>query len=87
MACEPTLWDLVSAEHIAIEEVARAVDAFLADPTKGEHQLDRCFSLDLAAAVARTAAAQQIAELASTHLPTRRIAVRSALLMAKPTRR
>lgn len=87
MLYEPTLWDLVSEERIAIEEVARAVDAFLADPTVGKHHLDESFSLDLAAAVTQNASAEQLAELKGTHAPSRRIAIRSALLKAKPTRR
>ncbi len=87
MIHDPTLWDLVSAERIAIEDVGIAVDAYLADPTTGEHRLDACFSLDLAAAVTRYASPRQLAELRDTHAPSRRSAVRSALLRARPTRR
>ncbi|GJD57474.1 hypothetical protein [Methylobacterium dankookense] len=87
MLDEPTLWDLVSTEQIAIEDVAVAVDAYLADPTTGEHPLDENFSLDLADAVTQHASAEQIAELTDSHAPSRRMAVRSALLMARPTRR
>lgn len=87
MLHDQTLWDLVSAEDIAIEDVAAAVDTYLADPTTGEHHIDARFSLDLAAAVTQYASAQQMAELRDTHAPSRRSAVRSALLMAKPTRR
>lgn len=83
----PTLWDLVNAGRIAIEDLAGAVDAFLADSTSGEHGVGASYTLDLAGAVERYATGGRAAELRDTHAPTRRIAVRSALLMARPTRR
>lgn len=82
-----TLWDLVSADRVAIEDLSGAVDAYLADPTVGEHRIGERYTLDLSTAVATYASNGGTAELKDTHTPSRRTAVRSALLMAKPTRR
>lgn len=50
-----TLWALVTEEHIAIEDLGDAIDAYLADPTTGEHRNDTHYILDLAASIARYA--------------------------------
>ena len=79
-----TLWDLVTDERIAIEAVTAAVDAYLIEPTTGDHPIGLGYVLDLAAAVAAHAAASGTMIDAEANEPSRRIAVRSALLMASP---
>jgi len=80
-----TLWDLVSEERIAIEEVGCAVDAYLAEPATQNHAIGPDHILDLAAAVAAHAFAPATLVDAEAEAPSRRMAVRSALLMARPT--
>lgn len=87
MQLDLTLWDLVTKEHIAIEDLSGAIDAYLADPATGEHQIGTHYTLDLAASIARYATRRQGVALDDDHLPSRRSAVRTALLMAKPVRR
>jgi hypothetical protein len=84
---DPTLWDLVTEEHIAIESLNDAVDAYLADPATGKYRIDDRYCLDLAASVAGYATQREAADLSDAHLPSRRSAVRTALLMARPVRR
>jgi hypothetical protein len=52
MPDDATLWDLVTAERIAIEDVGAAIDVYLAEPTTQNHPIGPDHSLDLAAAVA-----------------------------------
>ena len=82
-----TLWDLVTEEQIAIEEVVTAVDTYLAKPATRSHPLGRSHVLDLAAAVAAHVSAPMTMVDAEASEAARRIAVRSALLMARPARR
>ncbi|MDP4006489.1 hypothetical protein [Methylobacterium sp. NEAU K] len=82
-----TLWDLVTDERIAIEEVGAAVDAYLAEPSTHEYRIGPDHVLDLAAAVAAHASAPTTMLDAEADEPSRRIAVRSALLMARPKAR
>jgi hypothetical protein len=87
MQFDLTLWDLVTEEHIAIEDLSGAIDAYLANPATGEHRIGAYYTLDLAASITRHATKRQAAALNDAHLPSRRSAVRTALLMAKPVRR
>lgn len=87
LSSDPTLWDLVTEEHIPIEGLNDAVDAYLADPATGKYRIGDRYCLDLAASVARYATQREAADLRDAHLPSRRSAVRTALLMARPVRR
>ena len=87
MGQDPTLWELVSAERVAIERVVTAVDAYLADPGAGSLPLGGGLTLDPAAAVAAHAPSRAVLEGADAGETARRIAVRTALLMARPSRR
>ena len=82
-----TLWDLVTDERSAIEAVGRAVDAYLAEPTTEDHPIGPDHVLDLAAAVAAHAFAPATMVDVEADEPARRMAVRSALLMARPKAR
>lgn len=83
---DPTLWDLVTEERVPIEDLNGAVDAYLADPATGAYRIGAGYSLDLAASIARYATQREVADLHDQHLPSRRSAVRTALLMARPVR-
>lgn len=82
-----TFWDLVTTECIAIEYVATAVDVYLANSAMGEHLIGTSYTLDLAAAVEANVTALKTLKEAGPHEPSRRMAVHSALLMARPTKR
>lgn len=84
MLDDATLWDLVTGEHVAIEDFTAAVDAYLAAPTTRDHPVGQSYFLDLAAAVAAHAAAPDATAYVDANEPSRRSVVRSALLMAKP---
>jgi hypothetical protein len=79
-----TLWDLVTDERVAIEEVGAAVDIYLAEPATQDYAIGPDHVLDLAAAVAAHAFAQATMVDTEADEPSRRMAVRSALLMARP---
>lgn len=87
MSDEATLWDLVTAERIAIEDVGAAVDAYLAEPTTQDHRIGPDHVLDLAAAVAAHPFAPVIMVDTEADEPSRRMAVRAALLMSRPSAR
>lgn len=87
MSDDVTLWDLVTAQRIAIEEVGAAIDLYLAEPTTQGYPIGRDHVLDLAAAVAAHAFAPATLVDADADEPSRRMAVRSALLMGRPTTR
>ncbi|MCJ2091312.1 hypothetical protein MKK67_02135 [Methylobacterium sp. J-072] len=82
-----TLWDLVTDERIAIEAVGSAVDAYLAELATRTHAIGPDHVLDLAASVAAHAFASAAMVDAEADEPARRMAVRSALLMARPIAR
>lgn len=86
MMHDQTLWDLVTTERVPIDDLVAAVDAYLADPTIQSHPLGSGYTIDLAAAVAAHQCEHQTAKRANTDKPSRRIEVRSALLLATPTR-
>ena len=87
MSDDATLWDLVTTECIAIEAVGAAVDVYLAEPTTQAHPIGPDHILDLAAAVAAHASAPATMIDSEANEPSRRIAVRTALLMARPATR
>ena len=87
MSDDATLWDLVTAEPIAIEDVGFAVDVYLAQPTTQDHPIGPDHFLDLAAPVAAHAFAHATIADIEADEPSRRMAVRSALLMGRPTAR
>ncbi|MGH1575139.1 hypothetical protein ACRAWG_36450 [Methylobacterium sp. P31] len=87
MSDDATLWDLVTAERIAIEDVGAAIDVYLAEPTTQDHPIGPDHILDLAAAVAAHASAPATMVDTEANEPSRRMAVRAALLMARPAAR
>jgi len=87
MSDDATLWDLVTAERIAIEDVGTAIDAYLADPATRAHPIGPDHVFDLAAAVAAHALAPATMVNVDANEPSRRMAIRAALLMARPMAR
>ena len=87
MSDDATLWDLVTDERIAIEDVGAAVDVYLSRPSTQTYPLGPDHVLDLAAAVAAHASARATMADIETAEPSRRMAVRAALLMARPASR
>ena len=84
MSDDATLWDLVTDERIAIEDVGAAVDVYLAEPATQSFPIGPDHVLDLAAAVAAHAFAPATMVDAEADEPSRRMAVRAAFLMARP---
>jgi len=83
---DQTLWDLITTERVPIDDLVAAVDAYLADPTIRNHPLGSAYRIDLAAAVAKHLRERPTATPANSDEPSRRIEVRSALLLARPIR-
>lgn len=81
-----TLWDLVTEERVAIEDLVAAVDTYLSEPSTGGYRISPDLIVDLAASVAKHGHAHRTMMDAEASEPARRIAVRSALLMSKPAR-
>jgi hypothetical protein len=87
MSDDATLWDLVTDERIAIEDVGAAVDVYLSEPSTQDYPIGPDHVLDLAAAVAAHASAPLTMADSEADEPSRRMAVRAALLMARPASR
>lgn len=83
-SANPTIGELFKAKAVTPEDVAAAVDAFMADPTTTLFMLGEGYGVDLAAAVAAQAwATREMANPDATeHI--RRHAVRTAILLARP---
>lgn len=79
-----TLWDLVTEERVAIEDLVSAIDTYLSKPGTRGYRIGLGLSIDLAAAVATHSHARRTMLDAGADEPTRRMAVRSALLMSRP---
>lgn len=86
MSKNDTLWDLVTEEQIAIEDLVAAVDTYLSEPSTRDYRIGPGLVVDLAASVARHGHAYRTMKDEEASEPARRIAVRSALLMSKPAR-
>lgn len=84
MANGDTLWDLVTEERVAIEDLVSAIDAYLSEPGTRGYRIGLGLSIDLAAAVATHSHARRTMMDAGADEPARRMAVRSALLMSRP---
>ena len=84
MATNPTTGELYKAKALTEADIVAAVDAFMADPTTTAFLFGEGFSIDLAEAV-------RAHELASVTVGTKdatehlkRLAVRTAILLARP---
>ena len=86
MVHDQTLWDLITTERIPIDNLVAAVDAYLADPTTRSHPLGSGYTIDLAEAVAAHQRIRSATARANPDKLSRRMAVRSALLLARPVR-
>lgn len=83
----PTLGELYKGKKITEEEVVAAVAAFMADPTGTKFTFGSGYELDLARTVAANSwAAERHAAPNATEVHKRN-AVRTAILLARPTQR
>ncbi|ACS43776.1 hypothetical protein [Methylorubrum extorquens] len=83
----PTLGELFKAKKVLDEEVVAAVDAYMADPTTGLFMIGEGYGVDLAAAVAANGWATERYNAKGATEAHRRHAVRTAILLARPTLR
>ena len=84
MATNPTTGELYKAKAVTEADIVTAVDAFMADPTTTAFLFGEGFSIDLAEAVRshEWASVTVGTKDATEHL--KRLAVRTAILLARP---
>ena len=84
MATNPTTGELYKAKAVTEADIVAAVDAFMADPTTTAFLFGEGFSIDLAEAVRahEWASVTVGTKDATEHL--KRLAVRTAILLARP---
>ncbi|GJD97323.1 hypothetical protein [Methylobacterium iners] len=85
MADDPYFGDLFKAKAISDEDVNAAVDAYMADPTTGRFMIGE-HPADLASAVARSPYAQSMLADPGIENASKRSAVRTAILLARPVK-
>lgn len=86
MAGDPTFGDLYKAKAILETELTSAIDAFMADPTTSHFAIGAGHNADLAAAIAASPFACSMLENPETKFQSKRGAVRTAILLAKPVK-
>ena len=86
MAKRAMTLDLFATLDILDEDVAAAVDAYMADPTSGPVPIGEGYRIHPAAAVADHPFANTLIGQPWTSEELRRAAVRAAILMAQPER-
>ncbi|GJD97338.1 hypothetical protein [Methylobacterium iners] len=84
---EPTAGEFFKAKAILEEDLVAAVEAYMDNPLKGAHRLASGYTLDLAAAVHASPFA--VGMLADPEIKdaSKRSAVRTAILLARPVKR
>lgn len=83
----PILGELYKGKKVLEEEVAAAIDAYMADPTTGLFMIGEGYGVDLAAAVAANGWATERYNAKDATETHRRQAVRTAILLAHPVLR
>jgi hypothetical protein len=81
-----TFGDLYKAKSITDGDLEAAVDAYFLDPTSSLFVMGEGHGVDLAAAVSASLFATEMAADPKRKLASRRAAVRSAILLARPVK-
>lgn len=84
MAERPTTGELYKAKAILEYDLIAAVDAYMADRTTGEFALGNAYTLNLAVAVQASDFAMRILGDSAFTDVSKRSAVRTAILLARP---
>ena len=86
MAGEPYFGDLFKSKAILDADLNAAVDAYIADPTTSRFSIRDRHVADLTAAVAASPYAQDMLANPSVKEGSKRNAVRTAILLARPVK-
>ena len=86
MAETPTTGDLYKARTVLEDDVVAAVDAFMADPNLTSFLVGDSYAIDLQAAVAASPFALGMLANPEAKPTSKRAAVRTAILLARPSR-
>ncbi|MBY0295655.1 MAG: hypothetical protein K2X71_06400 [Methylobacterium sp.] len=84
MATIANLGDLYKAKRLTDDDLTAAATGYLADPTPGPRKIADGISLDIAAAVLASPYATEILAREGAPEAQRRMAVRTAILLALP---
>ncbi|ACL55577.1 hypothetical protein [Methylobacterium nodulans] len=84
MTDRPTIGDLLRLKIVSRDELQAAVDGYIADPKPGWREIAGGVGIDIAAAVNADAHTKQLMRWSDVPLATREMALRTAILMAKP---
>lgn len=87
MAGEPTTGELFKGGVIVEADLAAAVDAFMTDRGTGKFPVGAGYTLDLAAAVQASDFAVRMLGDSAFRNSSKRAAVRTAILLARPVKR
>jgi hypothetical protein len=80
---DQTLGDLYKAKRLTDDDLTAAVAGYLADPTPGQSEIAEGVRLDIGAAVLESPYATEILAREGAPEAQRRMAVRTAILLAK----
>ena len=86
MAENPTAGELYKAKAILEADVVAAVDAFMADPTLTTFLMGEGYALDLHAAVSDSPFALGLMANPDAKPSSKRSAIRTAILLARPVK-
>ena len=86
MADAPTTGDLFKAKAVTEDELTIAADAYLATPDIGPFPIAKGFRIDVAAAVEASTFAKGMVARADVAEGSKRSAVKSAILLARPVK-
>lgn len=87
MATDPTIGDLFKQALVLDADVQAAVNAYMADAETGVFPVGEGYGLDLAAAVAAHGQSRSAIADPSASDTYKRTMVRTALILARPTKR
>lgn len=84
MADRPTIGDLFRLKLVSRDELQAVVDGYIADPRPGWREIAGGIGIDIAAAVNADPHTKQLMRWSDVPLATREMALKTAILMAKP---
>ncbi|ACL62793.1 hypothetical protein [Methylobacterium nodulans] len=85
MPDHPTISTLIVRNVVTFDQLDAAVEAYLSDPTSGPREIGNGVTIDIAAAVQAYSTAKGLAAEQSFEESTRRLLVRTSMLLARPT--